>query len=252
MIGGDQQRQRRIKTQPGGYADDDAAGVGTVRAARRPHATAGRRGHQQRGCSRCGKTGTVIWDAARNKRQRLPPREENTGAAAQCRTPALAPATSPAIVTLPTAKPASARDHHPLDGPALSHPGSRRRFSCATPGPRSRNAHMAYRGRSGRTGRLPCRLMGSQKDGITMCGTHSGVILIERCGGRKVGTRIRRYSDEEIQWSSPVLPLALVLAADLLPPAPAYGQEQAVLFCETGTPRTQNHTVCALINHTND
>lgn len=63
--------------------------------------------------------------------------------------------------------------------------------------------------------------MGSQKDGITMCGTHSGVILIERCGGRKVGTRIRRYSDEERfewsspVWSSPVLPLALVLAADL-------------------------------------
>lgn len=58
--------------------------------------------------------------------------------------------------------------------------------------------------------------MGSQKYGITMCGTHSGVILIERCGGRKVGTRIRRYSDEErFEWSSPVLPLALVLAADL-------------------------------------
>lgn len=58
--------------------------------------------------------------------------------------------------------------------------------------------------------------MGSQKDGITMCSTHSGVILIERCCGRKVGTRIRRYSDEErFEWSSPVLPLTLVLAADL-------------------------------------
>ncbi len=59
---------------------------------------------------------------------------------------ALAPTNAPIIVTLPAAKPGGGRGRLPLDGPALSHPGSRRRFSCATPGPLRSNAHMAYRG----------------------------------------------------------------------------------------------------------
>jgi hypothetical protein len=48
-------------------------------------------------------------------------------------------------------------------------------------------------------------------------GTHSAVILIGRCCGRIVGKEgKRRYSDEErFESSSPVPPMALVLAADL-------------------------------------
>lgn len=38
------------------------------------------------------------------------------------------------------------RGRHPLDGPALSHPGSRRRSSCATPALVRGNAHMPYHG----------------------------------------------------------------------------------------------------------
>jgi hypothetical protein len=166
------------------------------------------------GCSRCGKTGTIIWDAARNKRQRLPPREENAGTAAQCRTVALAPADPPAIVTLPTAKPGAGRGRLPLDGPALSHPGSRRRFSCATPGPRPRQCAYGVSRPVRVYGHVPYRL----KDcGLAVLGTHSAVRRIGRCCGRKVGKEEkRRYSDEErFESSSPVLPMALVLAADL-------------------------------------
>lgn len=58
----------------------------------------------------------------------------------------------------------------------------------------------------------------------------------------------KRYGDEErFEWSSPVLPMALVLAADpfcrLLP---AYGQEQAVYFVRLAPPPgRESHSMCA-------
>jgi hypothetical protein len=207
------------------------------------------------GCSRCGKTGTVIWDAARNKRQRLPPREENAGTAAQCRTVALAPAGPPAIVTLPAAKPGAGRGRLPLDGPALSHPGSRRRFSCATPGPRPRQRACRVSRLVKAYGQVVLSANG-QSERWSSCVRYSRRSDIHRALLRQKSEERgkRRYSDEErFEWSSPVLPMALVLAAELFCRLlPAYGQEQAVYFVRLAPPQDANHTVCALINHTND
>lgn len=166
------------------------------------------------GCSQCGKTGTIIWDAARNKRQRLPPREENAGTAAQCRTVALAPADPPAIVTLPTAKPGAGRGRLPLDGPALSHPGSRRRFSCATPGPRPRQCAYGVSRPVRAYGQVVLSAKGLWPSGArhSLSGETHRTLLRQKSGERGK----RRYSDEErFESSSPVLPMALVLAADL-------------------------------------
>lgn len=56
-----------------------------------------------------------------------------------------------------------------------------------------------------------------QNEGIAAFSADSGGDIHRRCCGRKVGKEEkRRYSDEEsFEWSSPVLPMALVLAADL-------------------------------------
>jgi len=56
-----------------------------------------------------------------------------------------------------------------------------------------------------------------QNESIAAFSADSGVIFIDAVVAEKWGKRKkRRYSDEEsFEWSSPVLPMALVLAADL-------------------------------------
>ena len=151
----------------------------------------------------------------------------------------------PAIVTLPTAKPGVGRGRHPLDGPALSHPGSRRSFSCATPGLVRGNAHMAYRWPVRAYGQIALSANGQSERWHNDMRHSSGVILIERCGGRKVGTRIRRYSDEERDssghprcchwpWCWPRIFCRLL---------PCLRTRAGGLFCETGTPQDANHSM---------
>lgn len=203
------------------------------------------------GCSRCGKTGTIIWDAARNKRQRLPPREENAGTAAQCRTVALAPADPPAIVTLPTAKPGAGRGRLPLDGPALSHPGSRWRFSCATPGPRPRQCAYGVSRPVRAYGQVVLSAKGLWPSGArhSLSGETHRTLLRQKSGerGKK---KVQRRREVRV-----VIPGAAngpgVGRGSFCRLLPAYGQEQAVYFVRLAPPQDANHTVCALINHIN-
>lgn len=129
----------------------------------------------------------------------------------------------------------------PLDGPALSHPGSRRRFSCATPGPLPRQRAYGVSRPVRAYGQASCQRRCRQNKGMVAFSTDSGVIFIDAVAAEKWGKRKKKV--QRRREFRMVIPGAAngpgVGRGSFCRLLPAYGQEQAVYFVRLAPPRTR-------------